>query len=127
MLTHTVKALHLFCRSKHCLVVTTILNKQTNNKKQKQTITLGFFCVTIELQTRTVFNPQTTIQKIHGRCARLSISTRHMSSIPKITRVSKIMLIFRILHVLITIVCTYTNNINYSCSSSFTLICSTIH
>ena len=35
-----------------------------------------------------------------------------MSSIPKITRVSTIILIFRILHELITTVYTYTNNIN---------------
>ena len=113
VLSHTVKALRLFRRSKHCLVVTTILNKQTKKKQnQKQTITLGIFCVTKELRTNTVFNPLTSIQKIYGRRARLSISTTHMSSIPKITRVSTIILIFRILHVLMTIVYTYTNNIN---------------
>ena len=67
VLSHTVKALHLFRCSKHCLVVTTILNKQT--------ITLGIFCVAKELRTKTVFNPQTSIQKNHGRRARLSIST----------------------------------------------------
>ena len=113
VLSHTVKTLHLFRHSKHCLVVTTILNKQTKKKqKQKQTITLGIFCVTKELRTKTVFNPQTSVQKKkkHGHRARLSISTTHMSSIPKITRVSAIILIFRILHELITNVYTYINN-----------------
>ena len=35
MLSHTAKALHLFRRSKRCLVVTTILNKQTIRNKTK--------------------------------------------------------------------------------------------
>ena len=35
VLSHTVKMLHLFRRSKHCLVVTTILNKQTIRNKTK--------------------------------------------------------------------------------------------
>ena len=39
VLSHTVKALHLFRRSKQCLVVTTILNKQTNKQKETKPIT----------------------------------------------------------------------------------------
>ena len=35
VLSHTVKTLHLFHRTKHCLVVTIILNKQTIRNKTK--------------------------------------------------------------------------------------------
>ena len=64
-----------------------------------------------EPRPSSILRPQYRKKK-HGHGARLSISTTHMSSIPKIARVSTIILIFHILHVLITIVYTYTNNIN---------------
>ena len=60
VLSHTVKALHLFRRSKYCLVVTTILNKQkeTKPKTNNNPLAVSALQKSFEPRQSSILRPQ---------------------------------------------------------------------